>query len=260
MKKRWNLFEFEDLEWFPNFLREGGTDYLRYFLNASSFYNSTIPIISETLGKVNESRILDLCSGGGGSIEKIYNNLQSYENKQISITLTDKFPNLNAYEHINQKQKNIDYINYSVDACNVPSNLKGVRTMFSAQHHFPPNLLKSILKNAVDSKVAICFFDGGDKNIFTILGIIFFHPLAFFFCTPFFKPFKISRLFFTYIVPLIPLYTIWDGCVSILRLYSPEQLLILAQEVENEDYIWNTGKVKNKFGMSVTFIQGYPKT
>jgi hypothetical protein len=100
-------------------------------------------------------------------------------------------------------------------------------------------------------------FDGGDKNIFTILGIILFHPIAFLLCTPFFKPFKFSRIFFTYILPLIPITTVWDGCVSILRLYKPDELLSLAKEID-DNYIWKSGKVKNKFGMNVAYLIGYP--
>ncbi|MBC8172783.1 MAG: hypothetical protein H7X71_02655, partial [Chitinophagales bacterium] len=106
----------------------------------------------------------------------------------------------------------------------------------------------------------IGIFDGGDKNIFIILGIILIHPVIFFLFTPFFKPFRFSRLFFTYIIPVIPLCTIWDGVVSILRLYTPDELLKLAGEADNKNYVWKSGKVKNRFGMHITYLVGYPIT
>ena len=168
--------------------------------------------------------------------------------------------NTNAYKHLKEKNNNqIEFIDYSIDAGNVPKDLKGLRTMFSAIHHFDPESIKKILQNSVDHNAGICFFDGGDKNIFTILGIVIFHPIAFILFTPFFKPFKLSRLFFTYIIPLIPLTTVWDGCVSILRLYSPNELLGFAKQIEDNNYIWKSGKVRNKLGMNVSYLIGYPQ-
>lgn len=51
----------------------------------------------------------------------------------------------------------------------------------------------------------------------------------------------------------------WDGIVSITRLYHPEQLLKLANEVENMNYVWKAGKMKSGFGMHITYLIGYPQ-
>jgi hypothetical protein len=32
----------------------------------------------------------------------------------------------------------------------------------------------------------------------------------------------------------------------------------MALEVESENYTWISGKVRNKFGMSIAFLIGYP--
>ena len=52
----------------------------------------------------------------------------------------------------------------------------------------------------------------------------------------------------------------WDGMVSVTRLFSPQQLLSIANRVTDKDYCWQAGKKKNKFGMSITFLIGYPVT
>jgi hypothetical protein len=255
---RISLFEFEDLSWFPNFIREGGTDYLRYFLNTLNFYKPASSLIAEAIKITGDIQILDLCSGGGGSIESLYSDLKK-NSRDTTILLSDKFPNQRAFEFIKHKTDGlVNFISYPVDATDVPREIKGFRTMFSAIHHFEPDTVGKILKCAIDNNSGIGIFDGGDKNIFTILGIILFHPIAFVLFTPFFKPFRFSRLFFTYVIPLIPIYTIWDGCISIMRLYSDKQLLDIAQKVGG-NYLWKSGKVKNKFGMNITFLIGYPK-
>lgn len=257
---RVHLFEFEDFSWFPDVIRTGGTDFLRYLLISSELYKPIIPLINQTLIDINETKIIDLCSGGGGHIEQVYNEINKISEHKISITLTDKFPNINAFDFLkNKTNEGINYIDGSTDATNVPKDLKGFRTMFSAVHHFQPEQIRSILKNAIANRAAVGFFDGGEKSIFAILGLIIMHPIAFLIFTPFFKPFKISRLFFTYVLPLIPIYTVWDGVVSILRMYKPEELRQIAESLEAENYNWTSGKTKNRFGIRATYLIGYPK-
>lgn len=257
---RIHLFEFEDLSWFPDIIRTGGTDFLRYFLIISELYKPVIPLIQDTLNKIEEDTIIDLCSGGGGYIEQVYGEINIMSGHKISVILTDKFPNILAYDFLKEKTNGgINFLPASIDAAQVPEYLKGFRTLFSAIHHFQPEQVKGILKNAVENRAAIGFFDGGEKSIFAILGLMILHPIAFLIFTPFFKPFKISRLFFTYIIPFIPIYTVWDGVVSILRMYNPEELRQIAEGLNAENYIWKSGKTKNRFGIRAAYLIGYPK-
>lgn len=256
---RLHLFEFEDQSWFPNVIRVGGTDYLRYLLITTEVYKPCIKLLNEVLSQTGETKIVDLCSGGGGYIEEVRCELKNISTEKIAFTLTDKFPNIEAYKHLqNESNGEIGFDTRSIDAANVPGDLKGVRTMFSAIHHFQPKQVSSILQNAVDNKVPIAIFDGGDKSIFAIIGILIIHPIAFLLFTPFFKPFKLSRLLFTYVIPLIPLYTIWDGCVSILRLYKPKELLKIANSIRPGTYKWTAGKTRIRFGLHASYLIGVP--
>ncbi len=255
---RIHLFEFEDLSWFPDSIRQGGTDFLRFFLNSTNFYQPAQKILADVLQRTAQNHVVDLCSGGGGAIEKVTGDLLR-NNSKLSVLLTDKFPNVNAFALISERNEGrIGYTASAVDAKDVPAELPGVRTMFSAIHHFKPHDVRGILKDAVDKKVPIAIFDGGDKHIFTLLGILIVQPIMFVLFTPFFRPFKISRLLFTYLLPLIPLMTIWDGMVSVLRLYQPHQLKKIADELDAKDYIWESGKKRNGIGMQVTYLVGYP--
>ena len=253
------LFEFEDLSWFPNTIRESMTDYLRYLITALDFYKPVIPLILGGLDQTKTNQITDLCSGGGGAIEQIRNNLLQESGFEINITLTDKYPNIKAFEFLSSRTNGlISFSNMPVDADDVPATLGGFRTVFSGFHHFNRRTAKSVIQNAVDAKSGIGIFDGGNKNIFAVLGLIIMHPVVFFLFTPFFKPFRFSRYLFTYLIPVIPLCTIWDGIVSIIRLYKPNELLEIAKEVNSENYYWQAGKMKSKYGLKVTYLIGYP--
>ena len=257
-----HLFEFEDFEWLPAPIRDGGLDYLRYVLKATHFYDCVAPVINQALEQTGDSAIVDLCSGGGGSIEQVQQRASALAGREISVTLTDRFPNLPAYRWLQmQSEGRIGFRTFAIDAADVPRDLTGFRTMFSAIHHFSQDTIRDVLRNAVAGRSGIGIFDASEKGIRPILGIPFIcvvHPIVFALCTPFFRPFRWSRLFFTYLVPLIPLYTIWDGCVSGLRLYRPEQLLAIAQSTDSPGYVWKAGMVRNQLGAHVAYLVGIP--
>jgi hypothetical protein len=67
-------------------------------------------------------------------------------------------------------------------------------------------------------------------------------------------------LVFTYLIPLIPLCTIWDGTVSLLRMYSAKELLALAHAADpGNRFSWQVGKKRHWWGPEVTYLIGWPK-
>jgi hypothetical protein len=236
------------------------TDYLQFVITRVGIYKPAVPIIKEVMEKTGKDEILDLCSGSGGGIDLVQQELSKLTGKEIKVTLSDKYPNLESFEMLrNNSNEGLDYIKESVDAMHVPGHLKGIRTMFSSYHHFKPYEAKEILKNAANKKTPICIFEGAGKTIFDFLAILIFTPFIFLLITPFMKPFRLSRLFLTYIIPLVPVMTTWDGLVSILRMYTPKDMLKMANETGAVNYVWNAGEIKGKFANIVMYMVGYPK-
>jgi len=252
-------FEFEDQPWFPVIIRDSMTDYLRFLFRVFKLYKSVLPVLKDALTNTKTNQILDLCSGSGGPVEMIYVNLRNTFDKDIKIVVSDMYPSELTYQFLSEKtQGGISGIKTSVDAANVHTDIKGFRTIFSGFHHFEKTKAKDVIKNAVEAGAGIAIFDGGNKSLGMILIIIIVHPVMLLLCTPFFMPFRLSRYIFTYLIPIIPFCTIWDGIISIIRLYSPDELLQIARNATNGNFIWTSGKVKNKFGMSIAYLVGYP--
>jgi hypothetical protein len=253
-----HLFEFTDQGWYPRILRQYMTDYLHFVITKAGIYKPAIPILKDIISKTGIDEIIDLCSGSGGGVDELQDELSEQCGKIIKVTLSDKYPNIEPYELLKNKSNGgLNYIKEPIDAMHVPSQCKGIRTMFSAFHHFKPGDAKNIINDAVTNKTPICIFEGAGKTVIDFIGILIFTPIIFFFTTPFIKPFSISRVILTYIIPVVPVTTLWDGLVSILRMYTPGDMLIMAKEASGENYEWKAGQIKGKLGNRVMYLAGY---
>lgn len=255
---RLQLFEFEDYDWFPDFIRHGQTDYLHFMISLFKVYKPAAIPLKELIESTGITEIQDVCSGGGGGMDTLRDELEKITGKDIRITLSDKYPNKEAFEELKKTSGGkINYIEQPVDVLNSNTGPDRIRTIFSAFHHFKPADAEKIIADAVKNKSPLAIFEGAEKNLKNFIGILIFTPVIFFFITPFMKPFRFSRLFFTYIIPLIPFATTWDGIVSVLRMYSTVELMKMAKENSSNDYKWKTGILKNKLGTGITYLTGY---
>ena len=68
------------------------------------------------------------------------------------------------------------------------------------------------------------------------------------------------RLFFTYLLPLVPLTCFWDGFVSQLRAYRAGELADLARAAgEGSDYTWEARELPiPKIPVPMTVLIGLP--
>ena len=78
--------------------------------------------------------------------------------------------------------------------------------------------------------------------------------------TPFIRPRRLARFALTYALPAIPALTAFDGAMSMLRLYLPDQLRELVASVEGaETFDWDIGTTRMPFApVHVTHLLGVP--
>ena len=261
--RRVQFIELHEQPWVPSSLRDETTDALQFALSLSKAYAPIAPLLQGVLDSTGSCSVVDICSGGGGPWLELSRQLQSQKLRgdapglRISqIWLTDKYPNLRALENAGAASESITYYPSSVDAMNVPSELKGFRTMFTSFHHFSPEDARAILQNAVDAREGIGIFEITRRAPLTI-GLMFPWALMPLVCTPWIRPFRWSRLLWTYLIPIIPLVFLFDGVVSCLRTYRPHELREIVDKLTAGEYQWeidehSSGKVP------ITYLIGCP--
>ena len=263
--KRFQAIELEDYAWFPGQWRNFMTDFFHYQMKTFDLYRPAADLLAAALRRTGQTRIVDLCSGGSGPLALVQKQLRERPDLRVPVRLTDKYPNLPAFEKIVGEARamggEIEYSAQSVDATAVPDDLRGLRTMFSCFHHFPPALATRILGDCVAKGAPVAIFELSNRSPAAFLQVLLGGPLSIPFLTPFFRPFSLARLFWTYVIPVIPFCIAWDGVGSNLRAYAPEEMMDLVALVPGQEkFEWQSAIAEGGMpGVKVTYLIGVPK-
>jgi hypothetical protein len=253
--KRFHLFELEDQPWFPAVVRDLATDYLQFIQTQSRIDRAMAPIVRRVLEQSGARRIVDLCSGGSGPLLLLVKDLAA-GGMPIHATLTDLYPNAPAFAKIAGASDGlITFESEPVDARAVPSSLTGLRTIFNGFHHLKPVDAQAVLHAAAAARQPIGIFEISERSLRTLPVVL--TPLFVWLVTPFMRPFLWRRLFWTYLLPMVPLTCLWDGIVSQLRAYTLEELKQMCEG--SAPMTWEAGQIPIAKGSGrLTYLIGFP--
>lgn len=251
---RIHLFEFGDQPWFPRLIRAYMQDHLTLMGNLSgTAYRPFVEKLKQALERLRQDHILDLCSGGGGPASTITRLLRD-QGLEARIRLSDLFPQLPAYrQREHESGGTLQGVDTPVDATNVPAEMPGFRLVSNGFHHFRPEQARQVLADAVAKRQGIAVVEMVNRSAFSFIAVLI-AAVMLLLATPFLKPFRLSRLFFTYLVPLVPFFLIWDGFVSCLRVYAPDELRALVAQLNALGYEWDIGTTRAGPGVAAHLI------
>jgi hypothetical protein len=107
---------------------------------------------------------------------------------------------------------------------------------------------------------AIGIFEAPARHTSTLLSLLFI-PIAAWLFVPFRRPFRWSRLFWTYLIPIVPFVLLFDGLISCLRAYSPEELKEMTRGLGGNRYRWETGEeAGGLLPVRITCLIGSPQS
>lgn len=262
--RRLHLFELEDLDWVPRAVRDGGTDLLDLGFGKLGFYDGVAPKLLSLLEATGASRVVDLCSGGGGGTLAMRTRARA-AGLDVDFALSDRNPSEAGRARVAALgDARTTYRTEPVDAMSGGGELEGVRTMSGALHHFRPDAVRALIAGVVARGEPLAFFDVAASRairrtplvlaplaMLPNMLLLFFGSLL---LVPLVRPFHASRLALTYLLPLIPALVAWDGTVSALRAYTPDELLELARSARgSERYEWEAGTAG-----SALYLTGIP--
>ncbi|MEO7360117.1 MAG: class I SAM-dependent methyltransferase [Gemmatimonadaceae bacterium] len=244
----------------PRAIRDGATDYLQFIIRTSHAYSPIAPMLGAALARRQIGSVVDLCSGAGGPWPDLRAELvKNGTSPELRIRLTDLYPNLEAFAkaatldgHVSGEPQAFD-----IERATVP--LRGVRTFFSAFHHFPPTIAVQVLRNAARNGDGVFIAEVTQRTVPAMMFMLL-APLFVWLTTPQLRPFRWSRLVLTYVIPAIPFVVCFDGIVSCFRTYSVDELRAITTNVADLQYEWQLGLAYGRGPLPVTYALGFPKS
>lgn len=249
--RRLNLPEIGDVEACPGWLHGAMTGYLQVMIERLHLYDAAAPVIAHLLQETGRRQIVDLCSGSGGPWPGLAAKIAA-DGVDARVVLTDLVPDhhdpagLDGYPAIT-------YHPESVSALDVPAELPGLRTMFTALHHFRREEVREILVAAQRDRIPFAAFEATARSLrgfLTVLAV----PLLVLWLMPRVESAHPLALLLTYFPPILPLMIGWDGVASSFRSHTENELRELVDQISEPGYAW-TVRRQGVPGLPVKVLQ-----
>ncbi len=223
--KRKNTFQFSNQKWYPEFLKNSMYEFMTWFVNKVGAAKPFLPVMEEALKHQNSIVSIDMNLGAG------FETLAPYIDKEINV-------------------KHLSFENFNIDQ-------KGVYVLVNSFHQLRREQAYNLLKQVSESGNSCVILEGNNDSLWQVFGMTVIVPLTVIFTAAFVKPFRIERLLFTYVIPVLPFVTFWDGFMALFKLYAPSDLDQLTEEIKSENYYWRSGKMDNNRGGKIIYLIGY---
>jgi hypothetical protein len=220
-----HLFEFMDLRFLPDSLHT----VLREILEAGNstpfrtYYNWVIDFIKSEAGNSGVSAVVELGSGTA-PISRLLAEVP--ELSQSDLICCDLNPDREVYKDLEHRYAGrIKPIYESVDFSKPQKFQDGSLLVLSGTfHHLPPAIRPEILSALFSSGSGIMICEPLRKNFLSFLlcfaSIISVIVLPIWFLD---RPGRFRRIFWCFLFPVAPIFFLWDGIVSAIRMWNKEE-------------------------------------
>ncbi len=145
-----------------------------------------------------------------------------------------------------------------VNAENFNASEEGLYLSVNSFHQFSVEEAKDMLKQISHNRQPAVIVEGNNDSLWQVVGMTVIVPLTVLVTAPFVKPFRFERIIFTYLLPVLPVVTFFDGFMALFKIYAPKDLDELTASIETKDYYWRSGKLDNGRGGKIIYLIGYP--
>ena len=206
-------------------------------------YEAAAPLARDLLRAEGLKDVVDLGSGSGGPWPAL---LRAPGLEEVRLTLTDRALDPCALRAFDDDQRESVRLGPQTQDLLAPADLPGLRTAFACLHHLAPDELEGLFAEVAHDGHPFLGIEVTERKASAIARQFLLFPAALV-AVLFIRP-TLAQLALTYLLPVIPLALVWDGVVSCLRSYDPDELCALARQHAPKEYVWDVGRTSSEVG------------
>lgn len=182
--------------------------------------------------------MLDLGSGGGGPVVTMLRASLRDNTAMPRVILSDLHPSVPHYAGLQSEfgSDRLGYVEEPVSATSVQHRDIRLRSICSAFHHFTPGQAAELVADATAQADGLFIAEPLQRNLRHLLLVALSGPLPYMLAPFFADGWSWRKLLFCTILPVIPLLVMFDGCVSVLRTYSVDEVIALIPASKRNDF------------------------
>jgi hypothetical protein len=258
---RAHLFEWNDLPWAPEPLRDTIVESLSRTLRWGRMLRGLVGPFRAFLAEAGAAEVLDLCAGAAGPARILAEEIRRAGAEPPRFLLTDLFPRTEEWESARAEHPGVlDFEPSPVDATRIPGPLAEgrARMIVNAFHHFPPELARAILADAVRGSAGIFISEMFGRNPLGFLPIALTGLVALAANPLLTRRARLQKALLTWATPVALAVSAWDGVVSTLRVYTEADLREMVAPL-GDGFRWEHGTYAvQPFGRG-TYFYGVPR-
>lgn len=222
--KRKHVPQISMQSWYPEILRNCMYEFMTWFVHKTKAAKPFMPVVEEGLQQADNIIVLDKPAGAG------FETLAPFLNPDIPL------------------QK--------VPIQNFTAENPGLYVSVNNFHHLSVKEAGSVLEKISAKGHPVVILEGNNDSLWQVFGMLVLVPLSVILTAPFVRPFRWSRLLFSWVIPILPLITCVDGFLALFKLYAPADLDELVSQISTQNYSWRSGKMDNGRGGKIIYLIG----
>ena len=255
-------FEFNDWPQCPTFIRESILEVLGKSIRDAGVYDALAPHFIQLYQDADVKNVLEFGAGSGESTAIFMDAVLQAGQAPPRIYISDLYPMTTVMAQTCDRYPELLHpVKESVDVCHPPETPPhDMRMVLSAFHHFDRATARRFLLDAQQKGLTIFIAEPFTENLQAFLPL-FLHGFISLARNGVLSPkSRFLKFVFTFLIPIIPLCLLWDGLISMMRMYTKEDFMDITESFPPTApaYIWKHIQVPIPLGGTGSLLIGQP--
>lgn len=257
-------YEFNDSPQCPTFIRESILEVLGKSIRDAKVYEALAPRFIQFCQDAKVQTVLEFGAGSGESTAIFLDAVLGTGETPPRIYISDLFPMATVMAKTCATHPDtLIPLQGSVDLRNPPESPgHDMRMVLSAFHHCDAEMARQFLKKGQEQGVAVFIAEPFTKSLQAFFPL-FLHGFTSLARNGVLSSrMRLAKFICTFLLPLIPLCLLWDGLISMVRMYSKDDFAEMVGSLPDVDlpYDWQYEEVQVPLGGTASLFTGRPRS